>query len=202
MEELKPDKKTPQYHHLNMYLFACYAGGVRVSDLLQLRWENFVNDHIILQTQKTGSVVSVKLPQKALAIIDLYKSKNALKDDFIFPLLKKCDELKDPTFLLHRIATLTTCANNSLQELAIPAKIHKHISFHSSRHTFATRALQKGMRIEYVSKLMGHNSIRTTQIYAKIVNADLDKAMEIFDEVPAVPEEKKKKADTAKKSKK
>jgi len=43
------------------------------------------------------------------------------------------------------------------------------------------------MRIEYVSKLMGHNSIRTTQVYAKIVNADLDKAMEVFDVIPVPP---------------
>jgi len=38
------------------------------------------------------------------------------------------------------------------------------------------------MRIEYVSRLMGHASIRTTQIYAKIVNEDLDRAMGVFDE--------------------
>ena len=43
------------------------------------------------------------------------------------------------------------------------------------------------MRIEYVSKLMGHASIKTTQVYAKIVNADLDKAMEVFDNKPVPP---------------
>ena len=59
-------------------------------------------------------------------------------------------------------------------------EIQKHIHFHTSRHTFATRALRKGMRIEYVSKLLGHANIKTTQIYAKIVNEELDKAMEIF----------------------
>ena len=50
------------------------------------------------------------------------------------------------------------------------------------RGTWATRALRKGMRIEYVSRLMGHASIRTTQVYAKIVNEDLDRAMGVFDE--------------------
>ncbi|WP_207765333.1 tyrosine-type recombinase/integrase [Solitalea longa] len=44
----------------------------------------------------------------------------------------------------------------------------------------ATLALRKGMRIEYVSKLMGHSDITTTQIYAKIMNEELDKAMEVF----------------------
>ena len=44
------------------------------------------------------------------------------------------------------------------------------------------RALKKGMRIEYVSKLMGHAAIKETQVYAKIVNEELEKAMEVFNE--------------------
>ena len=56
----------------------------------------------------------------------------------------------------------------------------KHISFHISRHSWATRALRKGMRIEYVSKILTHSDLKTTQIYAKIVNSELDIAMEIF----------------------
>ena len=45
-----------------------------------------------------------------------------------------------------------------------------------------TLALQKGMRIEYVSRLMGHASVKNTEIYAKILDSELDKAMEIFNE--------------------
>ncbi|MFV0172299.1 tyrosine-type recombinase/integrase [Empedobacter falsenii] len=54
------------------------------------------------------------------------------------------------------------------------------LSFHLSRHTFATQALANGMRIEYVSKLLDHSDIGTTQIYAKIVNDELDKAVEQY----------------------
>ena len=49
-----------------------------------------------------------------------------------------------------------------------------------SRHTWAVRALQKGISIDKVSKIMAHSAIRETQIYAKIVNEDLDIAMDIF----------------------
>ncbi|OFY97566.1 MAG: hypothetical protein A2491_05110, partial [Bacteroidetes bacterium RIFOXYC12_FULL_35_7] len=181
LENLALEIGSMKYHHRNMYLFACHAGGIRISDLIQLKWENFTGNHILLSTQKTGSMISVKLPQKALAIIELYKSKDAKKDDFIFPFLDKSDNLKDPKILHTRISSITSYTNTDLKDLAKDAKIEKHIHFHTSRHTWATRALRKGMRIEYVSKLMGHNSIRTTQIYAKIVNADLDKAMEVFD---------------------
>lgn len=53
-------------------------------------------------------------------------------------------------------------------------------SFHLSRHTFATNALNNGMRIEYVSKLMDHSDIGITQIYAKVISEELDKAVEKF----------------------
>ena len=62
------------------------------------------------------------------------------------------------------------------------AEIDKNISFHLSRHTFATRALTKGISIDKVSKLLGHSSIKETQIYAKIINTELDKAMDVFNE--------------------
>lgn len=54
------------------------------------------------------------------------------------------------------------------------------LSFHLSPHTFATNALNNGMRIEYVSKLMDHSDIGITQIYAKVISEELDKAVEKF----------------------
>ena len=60
--------------------------------------------------------------------------------------------------------------------------MQKNLSFHISRHTWATRALRKGVSIDKVSKLMGHAQIKETQVYAKIVNEELDKAMDVFDD--------------------
>jgi integrase/recombinase XerD len=54
------------------------------------------------------------------------------------------------------------------------------LSFHLSRHTFPTNALNNGMRIEYVSKLMDHSDIGVTQIYAKVISEELDKAVEQY----------------------
>ena len=54
------------------------------------------------------------------------------------------------------------------------------LTFHISRHTFATRALNNGMRIEHVSKLMDHTDIGITQVYAKIVSSELDKAVDQY----------------------
>ncbi len=58
--------------------------------------------------------------------------------------------------------------------------IEKPVSFHSSRHSFATLALSKGMPIETVSKILGHTNIVTTQRYAKVTTEKIDKDLTVF----------------------
>ena len=69
------------------------------------------------------------------------------------------------------------CCNENLQHLAARCGIGKHLTFHVGRHTFATLALNRGMPVETLSRILGHTNIRTTQIYAKItdrkVSADM-----------------------------
>jgi integrase/recombinase XerD len=180
LEELPLESGSMKYHHRNIYVFAAYAGGIRISDIIKLRWENFNGQHILLSTTKTGSVVSIKLPSKALGIIKLYQAPGQEPHHYIFPFLSNEKDYSDPKFLHKSITSITTYTNTDLKDLAKDAKITKNLHFHTSRHTWATRALRKGMRIEYVSKLMGHSSIKTTQVYAKIVNEELDKAMDVF----------------------
>lgn len=183
IEDLQLTEGTVMFHHRNMYIFAAYAGGIRISDILQLRWQNFDGSHIRLFTQKTKDVINIKLPSKALAIINQYAAHQLERksSDFIFPLLLNTTDYTNPEVLFKAISSNTAYANKNLKLIAKKAKVEKNISFHTSRHTWATRALKKGMRIEYVSKLMGHSSIKTTQIYAKIVNSELDNAMLLFE---------------------
>ena len=182
IENLALTENSVMEHHRNIYVFACYAGGIRISDILQLRWKNFDGSHIRFYTQKTGEVIPVKLPAKAIQIIEKYSGSQPDKkqEDFIFPFLKNNLDYSDPQLLFNAISSNTAFANKNLKAITKKASIEKHISFHSSRHTWATRALRKGMRIEHVSKLMGHANIKITQIYAKIVSSDLDNAMNVF----------------------
>ena len=54
------------------------------------------------------------------------------------------------------------------------------LSYLVSSYTYATRALNKGKRIEHVSKLLQHSSLGVTQIYARIINEELDKAVDKY----------------------
>ena len=182
LENLKLVEGSMKYHHRNIYVFAAYAGGLRISDICQLKWENFDGERILVNTMKTGSVVSIKLPKKALDIIELYKKEDQEPGHYIFPLLHNDRDYSDPKILFTAISSITAYTNTDLKDIAPDAGITQVLHFHTSRHTWATRALRKGMRIEYVSKLMGHSSIKTTQVYTKIVNDELDKAMDVFND--------------------
>jgi hypothetical protein len=69
-------------------------------------------------------------------------------------------------------------ANRHLRFLCLKAGIKKHVTFHVARHTFATLSLNKGIPIEIVSSLLGHNNIQTTQVYTRIMDSTKKKMME------------------------
>ena len=117
----------------------------------------------------------------ALDIIEKYKKENVSETDFIFPVIKSKElYLKNRDYRFDIKEKANSSINFQLGRIGKKLELPFSLSFHLSRHTFATNALNNGMRIEHVSKLMGHQDIRTTQVYAKILNEELDKAVDEF----------------------
>ena len=71
--------------------------------------------------------------------------------------------------------------NQYLLEIQKELKINKKITCHVARHSFATNALEMGVPIETVSKALGHSSIKTTQIYAKVTETKLNQDFKLFE---------------------
>jgi integrase/recombinase XerD len=183
LENLTFEEKGKLEAHRDAFIFSTYAGGLRVSDICLLRWENFHNGYITVTTMKTTTTVSIKLPGKAMEIIDKYKPETHSPKSFIFPFMdEREDYATNGRTKLNDIRYANVAINKSLKILGKRCDIEKNISCHTARHSFATRALRRGMRIEYVSKLMAHSDIKMTQVYAKIVNEDLEKALDIFND--------------------
>jgi len=170
----------------DMYVFSAYAGGIRVSDLLLLRWKNFDGERQHFKVLKTGKELHIKLPEKALEILNRYRSEESNPESLIFSILRPDIDFENPKQVTGAISSATAQINERLKIIADKAEVEKKISFHTARHTFATRALRKGIRIEYVSKLLGHATIKETQVYAKIVDEELDNAMDVFNEKKVV----------------
>ena len=73
--------------------------------------------------------------------------------------------------------------NEFLKDIMKTAGIQKTISFHCARHTFATVGLTVGIPMEVISKLLGHRDLKTTQIYAKVIDTLKIKEMEKWNRV-------------------
>lgn len=167
----------------DMFVFSIYAGGLRFSDALEMQNKHFIEaeQRIKKTINKTGRLHQFKIGQVALDIIKKYQKPTSKPDDFIFPIIKnQALFLKDKEYRYVITEKANKSANFQIQRIAKALEFPIHISFHLSRHSFATNALNNGMRIEHVSKLMDHQDIRTTQIYAKIINEELDKAVDEF----------------------
>jgi integrase/recombinase XerD len=168
--------------HRDMFVFACYAGGPRISDLLTMKWNQYDGVHIQFTSMKTITQVEIKLPDKALAIIKKHRPDEVDGNHFLFPMLDNNLDMNHARYLDTSISRANSYINKNLVEIGKKAKIDKYISFHVSRHTWATRALRKGISIEKVAKILGLTNLRQVLVYAKIIGEDLDKVMDKFND--------------------
>lgn len=181
LEHLQLTKWSQLDLHRDMFVFASYAGGPRISDMLTLKWNQLDSTHIHYEIIKTGAQVSVKSPTKARAILQKYQQHPKKQSTFIFPILMENIDMNNAVLVDAKISSATAATNRDLKKLAKKIGTNKTLSFHIARHTWATLALKKGISIDKVSKILGHTNIRETQIYAKIVSKELDDAMDLFE---------------------
>ena len=152
LENLDVDKKLR--HVLDAFLFCCYTG-LRYSDFCQLTPENIirVNGKRWLYFKSVKTDVEIRLPLhllfegKALAVLERY--------DIVTDFAKIGPNSE---------------ANKYLAQLATLARIRKHITYHTARHTCATLLVHQGVPITTVQKLLGHTSVRTTEVYSEVLS--------------------------------
>jgi integrase len=157
LDEIKKLSATPCENQLlkQAFLFSCLTG-LRWSDVMQVSWDKIEFDEaggysIHYAQQKTKSHEVLPVSQQAILLLP---PKNTIDDDE--PIFK---DLKYSSWL-----------NNILKDWIADAGIKKKITFHCARHSFATLNLTLNTDIYTVSKLLGHKNLKTTEIYAKIVD--------------------------------
>lgn len=141
----------------DIFIFSCYTGLAYI-DVASIAPQNISlgidgEYWILTNRKKNDQPVRVPLLPKAMEIIEKYKDNPiALSNDKLFPVVSNQK------------------VNAYLKEIADICGITKTLTFHMARHTFATTVtLTNGVPIETVSSMLGHNSIKTTQIYAKVI---------------------------------
>lgn len=161
--ELNPDSMI--FHVSNAFLFSFYNAGIRVSDLLMLKWGNVQNGRLVYKMFKTNRMLSLILKNRPLAILDIYKTDEMMEDNYIFPFFKNNIEYSDPLFLHNQISSKTALLNKYLKQIAIKTDITKTLTTHTARHSFADIARQMTDNIYNLSKTMAHSNLKVTEAY-------------------------------------
>jgi site-specific recombinase XerD len=149
----------------DMFLFSTFTG-LSYSDLKGLQFKH-IQQHtddscwIVLNRQKTGTSLYIPVLPVAQRILDKYvDEKFSERNGYVF-----------------KVKTIVNF-NVHLKQIARIAKIDKRLTFHMSRHSYATTVcLNNGVPIESLSQMLGHTSIKTTQIYAQVTRTKINEDM-------------------------
>jgi site-specific recombinase XerD len=164
IEEAQLDRPTLRKVR-DLFIFICYTG-LSYSDLSELKEDEIVigidgDQWISLERNKTGTCVTIPLLPQAKAVLEKYSDHpEAINKGILLPVLSNQK------------------MNKYLKELAQACGVKKDVTCHIGRHTFATTVtLSNDIPIETVSQMLGHTSLKTTQIYAKVIEKKISQDM-------------------------
>lgn len=165
---LRVKKNSTEEAARDIFFVECRTG-LRIGDLLQLKWSACVDGVIHLRMQKTQRPIEVPMSTQVQQVLDKYRTLFTSKNDYVFPLLASSTEEEEDTFALSkRVISATVRVNLQVKRLARRAGLGKTVSSHVGRHTFATMLLDKGASIYEIKEMLGHQDVKVTQIYAHI----------------------------------
>lgn len=165
LESLNGKLRFALKRSLDMFLFSCYTG-LRFSDIVSITQANFhlIDDKPWLIYSSVKTDVNVRLPLSLLfegKAIDIYnRYQSNIQTLFNVPISSNSN------------------VNKQLKRICLLAKVDKKVSFHTARHTNATLLLYNGANITTVQKLLGHKSVRTTEIYSNIMDMTVVRDLE------------------------
>lgn len=165
-----------QQKAIHIWLISFYFAGIRVGDVLQLKWSDFNDGRLLYRMNKNSKLVSLKVPDKAIEIFNNYKVES-VRNGLVFPQLKHID-LNDTEEVSKRTQSITRNLNRRLKIAVKELGIKKNISMHIARHSFGNISGDK-IPIQMLQKLYRHSSVTTTIRYqANFIHKDADDALD------------------------
>lgn len=185
IQNLKFKLSSPLYDARELFLFECFTG-MRISDILSLKWKNVTDKEITISIRKTGKPLTIPLQDYVRYILN--KRKMLLENNggqisaekYVFNILKVDIEKVSAHEALNVISSATAIINKKLKLIAVKANIDKNLSTHVARHSFATLLVTGDVNLLTVRDLLGHGDVRVTQIYAKVVSKKKEEAINVL----------------------
>lgn len=151
---------SPRWHARNIFLFSFYNRGMNFADIAKLRISDIEQDRIYYKRSKTGKPLSVKLIDATREILSTY-TVDKTGDDFVFPILKR----DTPELQMKDLYNERKTFNKYLNKIAEDLEIEGNLTSYVARHSWATIAKDLNVPISVISEGLGHEDIKTTQIY-------------------------------------
>jgi len=177
IEELDLKEGSPIWHTRNVWLFSFYLAGIRISDVLNMKWRDIRDERLYYKMGKNNKKTSLKLNQKVIAILKYYEEDKYEGLSHIFPELKKANK-NNPKDVYAKKKTAIKKFNYYLAQIATKAKINKKITNHIARHSFGNIAADS-ITPHMLQKLYRHSNITTTIGYqSNFINKSADDALD------------------------
>jgi site-specific recombinase XerD len=166
--DLSLDADHTFYHSRNYFLLSFYMRGMSFADMAHLKVENIIDGRVFYQRQKTDKPYNIKITPEIQALLTIYTADKA-SEEYIFPIIKSSDPQKQ----YQDVVSSRTVFNLHLNGIAKLCDIQEHLTSYVSRHSFATRAKNLGVPIATISDMLGHDNIKTTEVYLDSLPSDI-----------------------------
>jgi integrase/recombinase XerD len=159
-KDITPDHEC--FHARNYFLASYMMYGMNYADMAVLKKEDIKDGRITYRRRKTGKIYDIKISNNLEHILSFYIDRN---DDaeFVFPIIKR--DL--PVLQYKDIMWARKRYNMKLKDLAKLCGIEQHLTSYVSRHSFATQAMLQQVPLNAISTMLGHSSLKTTEVYLK-----------------------------------
>ena len=161
----------------DVFSFSYYCGGISLVDVANLTPYNIIDGRLIYERQKTHGSINLVMLDEAKVIIEKYSTyqKHA---GYLFPILDNRVHIT-PMQKFNRVRKLCHQINKELHKIADELEIKEDVTTYVARHSFATVLKKSGVNIGIISQALGHQDIKTTQIYlSKFDDEQVDSAMQ------------------------
>ena len=167
IEDYEAKPNTVIFHAKSIFMLSFLHWGIRVSDMLMLKYENITDGRLIYMAKKTVEAqksFNIKIHPRAEKILDYYLKKEHKPSDFIFPFLKKLPDKYTDAELHEFINKKTSLINKELRIIAQILGLPK-FSTNAARHSFAEITKNKLGSKKVVTEALGHSSEKITEAY-------------------------------------
>ncbi|MFN5357016.1 MAG: phage integrase SAM-like domain-containing protein [Bacteroidota bacterium] len=181
-EALKNYRPIPNtYNELayDVFMFSFYARGINFIDIANLKWSDVKDDRLSYKRKKTHELQNMKLHPVLMSMLIKLEGLKENEDGCVFPILNETH--LTPVQIDSRIDKVLKRINGELKKIGQELKFKEPLTTYVARHSFATLSAKRGIPVADISKAMGHQSTKVTQVY---LDSFEDKRLdEIFDQL-------------------